>query len=183
MRFSISTKLMKTRQSTPWNWPSFHHYHSYPNLIQSLDQHNCQNMTLNKLLQSHPSVCCQWLKWVKTARTAYLKDGQTQQSMNKYMMPIQQTTDKGCTHSARDLISANNHTQCTTQKHKHHTALDDSILPWLTPRHPNRNISKSIALSATKRCQGWVPSESLEKFLPEVNLCNKFQKQNSLSYT
>ena len=48
-------------------------------------------MTLNKLLQSHPSVRRRWLKRVKTSRAAYLKDGQNQQTISKYMTPIPQT--------------------------------------------------------------------------------------------
>jgi hypothetical protein len=67
------------------------HYHSNPKLLQSSDQHYCNNMTLNKLLQSHPSVRRRWLKRVKTSRAAYLKDGQNQQTISKYMTPIPQT--------------------------------------------------------------------------------------------
>jgi hypothetical protein len=48
-------------------------------------------MTLNKLLQSHPSVRRRWLKRVKTSKAAYLKDGQNQQTISKYMTPIPQT--------------------------------------------------------------------------------------------
>ena len=67
------------------------HFHSTPTLIPTLDQqeHNCWNITLNKLLQSFPSVHRQWLLHrVKTARAAYLKDGQNQQTVTQYMERI-----------------------------------------------------------------------------------------------
>jgi hypothetical protein len=114
------------------------HYHSNPNLIQSSHQCYCRNMTLNKLLQSKPSVCHRWLKQVETARAAFLKDERINDA---------HSADKGCTHDGRDQTIINNHIQCTTQKHKHDTATDDSILPWSTRRHLNRNIPKSFALS------------------------------------
>ena len=51
------------------------HHHSNPTQVPNSDQHYCRNITLNKLLKSRPSVCRRWLKRVKTARAAYLKDG------------------------------------------------------------------------------------------------------------
>ena len=67
--------------------------HSNPNLLQSLDQDYCNNMTLNKPLLSYPSVCRRWLIWVKTSRAAYLNDGFNQQTMNKHMISILHTRD------------------------------------------------------------------------------------------
>ena len=67
------------------------HHHSNPKLLHSSDQHYCNNTTLNKLLQSHPSVRRRWLKRVEASRAAYLKDGQNEQTISKYMMPILQT--------------------------------------------------------------------------------------------
>ena len=79
------------------------HYHSNPKLIQSLDQHYCSNMALNILLQSQPSVCGRCLNQVKKSRAAYLKDGQNQQTINKYMMSIQQTRDTPTMQETRQL--------------------------------------------------------------------------------
>ena len=102
------------------------HYLSNPKLLQSLDQHFCNNMTLNKLRQSHPSLCRRWLKQVPTSRTAYLKDGQNQQAVSN-------SADKRRrAHYARGKTNANN-TLCTMQKHEHITATDDSILPLRLP--------------------------------------------------
>ena len=62
------------------------------------------------------------------------------------------------------------------------TAMDDSILPWSTPRYLTRIIQKSSALSSLERCQGWVPHESLKKFLLQVNLYNWIEKQNKIIF-
>ncbi|KAI2512441.1 hypothetical protein MHU86_1894 [Fragilaria crotonensis] len=62
------------------------HYHSNPSLIPTADQHYCRNITLNRLLQSRPSVRRRWLTRVKTARAAYLKDGQNQQTLPQYFL-------------------------------------------------------------------------------------------------
>jgi hypothetical protein len=63
-------------------------FHSTPTLIPTSDQHYCHNITLNKLLRSGPSVRRRWLHRVKTARAAYLKDGQNQQMVTQYMTRI-----------------------------------------------------------------------------------------------
>ena len=68
-------------------------YHSNPNLVPTSDQHYCRNITLNKLLKSRPSVRRRWLKRVKTARAAYLIDGQNQQLVTRYMIPLPSTQD------------------------------------------------------------------------------------------
>jgi hypothetical protein len=69
------------------------HYHSNPTLIPTSDQHYCRNITLNKLLQSRPSVRRRWLKRVKTARAAYLKDGRNQQMVTQYLVKIPATRE------------------------------------------------------------------------------------------
>jgi hypothetical protein len=81
------------------------------------------------------------------------------------------STNKKYTHYARDKTYEND-AWCTMQKHEHNTAMDDCMLSWSTPRYLTRNIPKSSTLSSIERCQGWVPSESLEKFLLEVNSYN-----------
>jgi hypothetical protein len=69
------------------------HYHSNPTLIQTSDQHYCRNITLTKLLHSRPSVRRRWLRRVKTARAAHLKDGKTQRQVTQYMIAIPPTRD------------------------------------------------------------------------------------------
>ncbi len=58
--------------------------------------------------------------------------------------------------------------------HKHSTTAHDEIFSRSTPRQRKYNKPKSSALSNLERCQGWVPSATLEKFLLEVNLYNSF---------
>ena len=67
------------------------HYHSNPTLVPNSDQHYCRNITLSKLLKSRPSVRRRWLKRVKTARAAYLKDSKNQQLVTRYMKPLPST--------------------------------------------------------------------------------------------
>ena len=89
INFSINTKMKRPRNLSMES-AELRHYHSNPRLHQSSDPHYCNSMTLNKLLQSHPSVRQRWLKRLKTSRAAYLKDGQNQQTIGKYMTPIPQ---------------------------------------------------------------------------------------------
>ena len=50
------------------------YYHDNPHLLPRADQHYC-DLTLRRLLQSRPSVRRRWLRRVKSARAAFLKDG------------------------------------------------------------------------------------------------------------
>jgi hypothetical protein len=145
------------------------HFHSTPNLIPTSDQHYCQNITLNKLLRSRPSVRRCWLNQVKAARAAYLKDGQNQQMLTRYMERIPLTRADKTNRATRATAT---HTTESTQHN--YTATDDNIFSRTPSRHNQINPQKSFALFTLERCQGWVPCESLEKFLLEANLYNLF---------
>ena len=82
------------------------HFQTNPTLIPTSDQHYCNNISLNKLLRSQPSVRRRWLKRVKTARAAYLKDGQNQQTVLQYMERIPPTRTEE-THRSPRLTSMN----------------------------------------------------------------------------
>ena len=88
--------------------------------------------------------------------------------MNNYMMPILHTRDAPTMQETRPM---------QTTLSVHNTAMDDSILPWLTPRYLQPQILCPLNHRETPRL---VPSESLEKVLLEVNLCNEFEKQNKI---
>ena len=60
------------------------YFHSSPHLLPHSDKHYC-NISLTKLLQSRPSVRRRWLRRVRTARAALLKEGRSQQSIRQYM--------------------------------------------------------------------------------------------------
>ena len=60
------------------------HFHSNPHLLPRSDQHYC-NLPLQRLLRSRPSVRRRWLRRVKTARTAFLKNGKLQQRITQYL--------------------------------------------------------------------------------------------------
>ncbi len=80
------------------------------------------------------------------------------------------------TYNARRTTAESNPTTRqyrTHLSHHHYTTKDDSVLPWAAS--PYQRLSpKSSAPSTTAGCQGWVPCESLTKFLLEVNLYNLF---------
>ena len=59
------------------------HYHTNPHLLPSTDQHYCAT-PLRRLLQSRPSVRRRWLRRVKAARAAFLKNGRQQQRITQY---------------------------------------------------------------------------------------------------
>lgn len=60
------------------------HYHSDPKLLKQQDQHYC-NISLTKLLTSKPSVRRRWLRRVRTVRALYIREGQSQQVMTRYL--------------------------------------------------------------------------------------------------
>ena len=108
-----------------------------PKLLQSLDQHYCNNTTLNKLLQSHPSVRRRWLKQVKASRAACLNDGQNQQTISKYMTPIPQI--RGSHNKQETRLMQPTHRECckdtnTTQQRMaaYFPGRPPDILPELT---------------------------------------------------
>jgi hypothetical protein len=72
------------------------------------------------------------------------------------------------------LSTAHQYEQFAFLKEKHNTATNDRFLSGTTSRPTQRNPQKSFVLFLLKRCPGWVPCESLEKFLLEVNLYNLF---------
>jgi hypothetical protein len=63
-----------------------HHFHSDPSLLPHTDRHYCA-ISLNRLLQSRPSVRRCWLRRVRTARANFLHDGSFQQNITKYFQP------------------------------------------------------------------------------------------------
>ena len=81
------------------------------------------------------------------------------------------SADKRRAQRTRDTTIATN-TLWPPQRNQYNTATDDSILSRSTPRYLTRTYPKSSTLSFLERCQGWVPSESLKKFLLEVDLYN-----------
>ena len=60
-------------------------YTADPTLLPTSDRHYCNIVSLNKLLQSNPSVCRQWLRRVRTARSNFMKDGRLQQTLAGYI--------------------------------------------------------------------------------------------------
>jgi hypothetical protein len=60
------------------------HYHSDPKLLKQQDQHYCAR-SLDRLLTSQPSVRRRWLQRVRTARALFIKDGQSQQVITRYI--------------------------------------------------------------------------------------------------
>jgi hypothetical protein len=60
------------------------HYHSNPTQLPSSDQHYCAT-PLATLLRSRPSVRRRWLRRVRMARAALLKNGQYQRSITQYI--------------------------------------------------------------------------------------------------
>ena len=61
------------------------HYHSDPQILQKQDQHHCK-ISLTKLLTNKPSVRRRgWLRRVLTARALYVRNGQSQQVMTRYL--------------------------------------------------------------------------------------------------
>ena len=63
------------------------HYHSHPKLLPANDAHYCNNVTLNRLIQSRPSVRRRWLRRVRQARANFLRDGDLQKSITTYLTP------------------------------------------------------------------------------------------------
>ena len=63
------------------------HYHSNPTLLPASDVHYCNNVTLNRLIQSRPSVRRRWLRRVRQARANFLRDGDLQKSITTYLTP------------------------------------------------------------------------------------------------
>ena len=92
-------------------------YHSNPTLIQTSDQHYCRNITLTKLLHSRPSVRRRWLRRVKTACAAYLKDGTNQQQVTQYMV----ATPPTCNVSTRLANHPPENTPNRTRRHSNTT--------------------------------------------------------------
>ena len=65
------------------------HYHTNPQLIPTSHSHYCTNVTLDCIIQSRrPSVCRRWLRRVRNARAAFLRDGNVQISITKYLQPV-----------------------------------------------------------------------------------------------
>ena len=98
--------------------------HSNPKLLESLDQHYCNNITLNKLLQSHPSVRRRWLKRVKHQGQPTWKMDRVKKQRTNTWCPF---TRQGMSPLCKRQDHCNN-TQCTTQKEKRHKAMADSII-------------------------------------------------------
>ena len=67
------------------------HYHADPTLLPTSDRHYC-NISLNKLLQSNPSVRRRWLRRVRTARSNFMRDGRSQQTLAGYITQNKHTS-------------------------------------------------------------------------------------------
>ena len=145
------------------------HYHSNPKLLQSSDQHYHNNMTLNKLLQSHPSVRRRWQK--TSWHQGQLTCKRWTEPTNNEQIHDTHSADKRHAQCARDKTDATN-TSWTTAKTQtqHSNGWQHSSLVDL--QISNKNSPKILSPPSLERCQGWVPSESLKKFILEVNQSN-----------
>ena len=59
------------------------HYHIHPQQLPTSDRHYCSTL-LSTLIRSRPSVRRRWLQRVRTARAAFLKNGNYQRSITQY---------------------------------------------------------------------------------------------------
>ena len=92
------------------------HYHSNPTLLPASDGHYCDNVTLNRLLQSRPSVRRRWLRRVRQARANFLRDGDLQKNITTYLTP---TTPRHNTHTVRTLpVTTTAHQRTTTTQQR-----------------------------------------------------------------
>ena len=164
--FSIRSKMTKTKRSTPWNLPSF--------VTSTLTENYC-SLWINTTATTWPSInCCKATPQfaadgkVKTSWEAYLKDGQNQQTMNKYIMSILMTRDTHTVQETRPMQPT--HSACRKNANTTHQQTTAFFPGW--PPDILQELPQNPPPSQVKRCQGWVPSESFKKFLLEVILYN-----------
>ena len=67
------------------------YYHSRPHLLSACDRHYCERSLLS-ILQGSPSTRRRWLRRVRSARAAYLKDGRLQTRITGYFNSKQDET-------------------------------------------------------------------------------------------
>jgi hypothetical protein len=92
------------------------HYHSNPTLLPASDVHYCKNVTLNRLIQSRPSVRRRWLRRVRQARANFLRDGDLQKSITTYLTP---TNPRHIIQPARtQRVSTTAHPRTTTTQQR-----------------------------------------------------------------
>ncbi|KAI2511591.1 hypothetical protein MHU86_2845 [Fragilaria crotonensis] len=150
------------------------HYHSNPNLVPTSDQHYCRNITLNKLLKK-PALGSPTLAQTRQNGTGCISQRRPKPTTGN---TIHDTSplDAGFNQHSKDTTNA---AQTSKRRHKNHThehstTAHDGIFSRSTTRQLTYNNPKSSALSNLERCQGWVPSATLEKFLLKGNLYNLF---------
>jgi hypothetical protein len=68
------------------------YYHSRPHLLAACDRHYYCERSLLSILQGSPSTRCRWLRRVRSARAAYLKDGRLQTRITGYFNSKQDET-------------------------------------------------------------------------------------------
>ena len=150
------------------------HFHSNPKLLPASDAHYCTTVTLNRIIQSRPSVRRRWLRRVRTARANFLKDGNLQQSIRTYLNPATQKQD---TQPVRlQPVHSTAHPRSTTTQQRM-TSFFPGRPPDLLPTNPSPG---NPSLPQWGRW-GWVPSAILRTFSQKVNLYNLFYNQ-SCSY-
>ena len=93
------------------------HFHADPSLLPSSDRHYL-NLSLNKLLQSNPSVRRRWLRRVRNARANFVKDGRSQQTLAGYITSISTISANPPPATTELLINATAHARTKTTQQR-----------------------------------------------------------------
>ena len=117
------------------------HFHSNPKLLPGSDAHySCNNITLDRIIRSRPSVRRRWLRRVRTARRAtFLHDGNLQQSITPSLQPLD-TAHNTATARLTPLPKIRNITSASTQQRM------TSFFPGRPPDFHNSNLPGNPSL-------------------------------------